>query len=235
MTTQPLSLPRVLIVMVTKDHVHPKCMASVLSQDYKNYSTLIHVMKPRKTHKNKFMEQSMNVAENKELARKMALGSDAEYFFFVDSDIVLPKNATSELVLQLTAKKADPKLVRYVEKSLKVKCVYKQKHAIAGYYPLKDDKAEWIAGRFIADNLITRLRKVEPSVNRIDFAGLGCMMVSRALLEKAQIRDGTDKFVKTSDGQVVFLDDSLDFCNQIFELGHQLWADGSVVCKHLKQ
>ena len=72
-------------------------------------------------------------------------------------------------------------------------------------------------------------------MNRIDFAGLGCMMVSRALLEKAQIRDGTDKFVKTSDGQVVFLDDSLDFCNQIFELGHQLWADGSVVCKHLKQ
>jgi hypothetical protein len=58
-------------------------------------------------------------------------------------------------------------------------------------------------------------------------------MMDRFLLSKLKWRAGIDKYVRTVDGNFHFLDDSLDLCNQIASLGFQLWADGSVVCKHL--
>jgi hypothetical protein len=179
------------------------------------------------------MAKSMNVADNKEIARRLALASDADYFFFVDSSVVLPLNAISELVKQLGAGPASPQMVAYVEKALNTKCAYMPKHAIAGYNPFKEDNSTFIMGRFVADNLITYLRKVEPSVTRIDFASGGCLMMDRFLLSKLKWRAGIDKYVRTVDGNFHFLDDSLDLCNQIASLGFQLWADGSVVCKHL--
>jgi cellulose synthase/poly-beta-1,6-N-acetylglucosamine synthase-like glycosyltransferase len=224
-----------MVVMVTKDYLMPKCMKAVLAQDYDNYSTLIHVMKPTETHKNPNMAYIMNIAKSKEVARKLALASDAKYFLFVDSDVVIPSNAISELVKQLATGEPSKELALAVERITGKKSRYIPKHAIAGYYPSKEDKNLWIMGRYVADNTVFHLRKVEPSVTRVDFAGCGCMRVDRFLLKKLKWRSGIDRFIKTVDGTPLFLDDSLDLCSQIYELGYDIWADGSVVCQHLKQ
>ena len=191
-------------------------------------------MKPKEATDERIPKYSFNVAENKEYLRKMALASDAEYFLFVDADVVLPEHAISEFVLQLTAKEPDPTLLKMAEEITGKKSVFIPKKAIAGYYPMKDGN-EYIMARFVADNTVYMLTVVEKSLTKIDFAGLGCLIISRDVLEKVTIRGGCDKSIKRTDGLEVLTDDSIDFCDQIFEQGVQLWADGSVVCKHLKE
>src|SRR4051812_3493264 len=100
--------PKVLIVIITKDFVEFECMQAVINQSYANYSWMISGMKPTFTT-GKYVERLYkNCSQNREFARKMALASDADYFLFVDSDIVIPPGAVEEFVIQVEASKKSP-------------------------------------------------------------------------------------------------------------------------------
>lgn len=216
-------MKKVLIIAITKDYIEKEAWESWLNQDYDNYSILLNVMKLDKLHEDEKFNKPMNVAVNREEARKLALNSDADYFLFVDSDIVLPKNAISELVKQLEAPKPPDG-------------IYFKKHAIAGYYLLRNSSDVFCMAKLVEDDGIIYLRFPEKSVIKVDYAGLGCILTSRELLEKIKIKTEFNKELKIAGTEnYVTFDDSWNFCNQVFELGYQLYADGDVVCKHLTE
>ena len=228
--------PRVMVVVVTKDYVPQQCWDAILAQDYDNYSMMVHVLKSKLTNANPIMQFSMRVAENKEIARQMALASKADDFLFVDSSVVIPPNAVSEFVAQLTVGHADTNYERFVEKSLPgTKCVYERKHAIAGYVPFRPTDAPvttYIMGILVANNVPSYFHAVKPSVTRIAFASCGCIMIDRETLSRLVWQSGIDSYWLV-EGQPAFYDDSIYLCAEISDLHIQLWADGSVVCQHL--
>jgi hypothetical protein len=235
----PKQHPRVMVVVVTKDYVPQQCWDAILAQDYDNYSMMVHVLKSKLTNPNPNMQYSMRVAENKEIARTMALASAADDFLFVDSSVIIPPNAVSELVAQITVGRPDPNYEKYVEQTLKTKCVYVPKHAIAGYVPFNDSPLTYIMGRYVANYTGIYLHHITQSLTPIDFASCGCIMIDRVTLAKLVWNAGIDRYWMI-EGRMAFFDDSCDLCAQIFDMpdetgkGHiQLYADGSVVCQHL--
>src|SRR5438132_14208485 len=92
-------MKRVLVIVPTNDYVESGCWDSVLAQDYPHYTVMVSVIKevpPRMQ-----LEKSVRSTVNRNYAAKMALASSADYFLFVDSDIVLPAHAITSMEAQL--------------------------------------------------------------------------------------------------------------------------------------
>src|SRR5438552_838686 len=99
---------KVLVVIITERDVMTESMEAVLGQDYPNFDLMVHARRGRLKCEDERRAPGMraattkylNCSDNRERARKMALASDADKFLFVDSDIVLPPGAISELAKQ---------------------------------------------------------------------------------------------------------------------------------------
>jgi GT2 family glycosyltransferase len=197
---------KVLVLMPTKDGVSQKGAESLLNQDYEDYSVLVSVMRPKTMHEDKEKDKFLNIAQNRNHLRKLALASDADFFLWVDADVVLPKYAITELL------KAN-------------------QHIVGGWYA-EGKGTRYVVGKWIADNVCTSFPRVQKSVVKVDYVGLGCCLMSREVLSKVEFEAGTDKFCKDEFGNEYFLGDCLSFCNKAFELGYNSYADGDVICIH---
>src|SRR4051812_1893849 len=129
-------MDKVLVVIIAKDHVMPECWGSVLQQRYEDFDVLLHVRKPRCQHPDPVKKKYLNCADNREAARRLALGSQAQRFLFVDSDIILPGDAIAELV--------------------------KQPFAVQGGWYRIQESDRYACGRWVGDNLFVNLYRVEP-------------------------------------------------------------------------
>ena len=83
--------------------ISKRCFNSVLAQDWGNFDILIHYEKPESFH-GYIYNLYRNCSKNREIARQMALTTDSEYFLVLDDDIILPKNAISEFMIQIGKK-----------------------------------------------------------------------------------------------------------------------------------
>lgn len=201
--------PKVLIVCITDKYVEDKCYESLINQNYDNYDILIHIQKYIKYSDDKIIDKYKNCSKNREAVRKLALNSDAEYFLFVDSDIVLPDNCISKLVSNKLP-------------------------AVGGWYKMFGTE-KWVCGRFVADNTFFNLRAVELFLSQVDMAGFGCFMIRRDVLEKIEVVDGTNISLKNEQNQQIIGGECLDFCNKIYDLGYNICMDGDVICEHLER
>lgn len=202
-----MNKPNVLVVVITKDNVNSQCYHSILQQDYENFSVLISVVKPKHLHENPVCEKYLNCSENRNIARRMALASDAKYFLFVDSDIVLPKNTISSLISH-------------------------NRHAIGGWYQIRDGK-RWVAGKWVADNVFINFKTPDASVIKTDVVGLGCALISREVLEKVQFEPGINVVAENENREKVIVGECGMFGNRVSEAGYNLYVDGDVICKHI--
>lgn len=212
--------PKVLVVIITKDHVLPECLSAVLNQDYpKNLrDVMIHIKEPiidkldqaHHPETERIMKTYINCTDNRETARKIALSSDAERFLFVDSDVVIPPHAITELVRQPF-------------------------DVIAGWYKVQHEE-RFTCGRWVEDNVFMNLYKVEPSVVRVDCVGMGCAMFSRKALSDIVFHHGTDQMAKTYIGGEkvnLILGECAVLGNLLNEKGYKMYMNGNVVCGHL--
>lgn len=218
-----------LIVIFTDGRLYNSVYKAACRQDYPETSVLISVRKP-----NKNLDKHGNITAHLNYARRLAKNSDADYFFFVDSDILLPKYAVSNLMKQLEQPPLDTKCFAHLEKQFG-KLEYKKKHIIGSWVKLgfKNGKTLWNPSRWIADNTLTSLTSVEKSVVRVDKIGSGCLMMSREVMEKIDWKSGGGIEVNIANGKHSHPCQCVIFGIEAQDLGYELWMDGSVVCKHL--
>lgn len=204
-------MEKVLVVIITDRDVLPECWQAVVAQDYPNYDVLVHVRKPKvPADSTSMVSKYLNCTDNREAARKLALASDADRFLFVDSDVVLPIDAITELM--------------------------KQRFDVqGGWYKVRNEQ-RYTCGRWVADNLFINLNQVEPSLVRVDCIGMGCAMFTRRVLKKITFAHGTDMVSNSVIGgqQVkMILGECAVLGNLLAKRGVQQYMNGSVVCEHL--
>jgi hypothetical protein len=200
---------RVLVIIPTRNYVEKACLDAVLKQDYEDYSVLINIVKnPAPTIQT---ETSVRSTINRNKARQMALSSDADYFLFLDSDVVLPTNAISSFGLQLSKTKIE---------------------IICGWYKTKVGD-HWVAGNWVADNTFQNFLQPAASVVKTDMIGLGCVMMKRQVLADVEFRDGTTTEAKFAEGAPMYLGPCLQFGNDCADKGRRAFMDGDVVCGHI--
>jgi len=84
---------KILVLIPTKDTVDPKTLEALMAQDFKDFSVLINPKKP-----DAVKTRIQNIIENRKELKEKALKHDAEYFFWLDSDVILPPTAFSQLM-----------------------------------------------------------------------------------------------------------------------------------------
>lgn len=195
---------RVCVIVISKKEVPTaqtlKCLESILNQDAPCSVLFSMDEKPE-------LDKPSNIIWHSNKARSMALATDADFFAFVDTDIVLPPGAISELVTQLRVG---------------------DKHIISGWFRVSDD--EYNAGRWVADNTLVQLRAVENSVVGVDKIDFGCMLLSREALEACVFITEHREFIHNTEAKAAC--PCLSFAVNAQNRGYTLWMDGSVVCQH---
>lgn len=203
-------MKKVLIVIITKDKVESECMISCLAQDYPETWLMISIMKPHFPDiKDPIRSKYMNCSAHREEARIMALSSLADHFLFIDSDVVLPKDAVTEFL--------------------------KQPFEVQGgwYKILSSDR--WVAGKWIADNVAYNFKIPDQSIIKADFIGMGCAFFSREVLTKIKFEHGLDWKALDENGNEIMLGECGIAGNRIFEAGYQSYMNGNVICGHLER
>lgn len=199
-------MDKVLVVLITKDFVEHACMRAILDQDYGNYSTMIHILKPFKIHEEETRNRMANLVVNRNQARILALASNADKFLFVDSDVVLPPYAITKLVgFDLDI--------------------------VAGWYR-KIDGSNWVAGH-VSEAYEFKFVQPTESLLEVDMVGMGCAMFSRKCLEKITISDGLNEGVRHPNGSITLLGECLATTYQAKNKGFKAYMTSDVICEHL--
>ncbi len=199
---------KVLALIPTKDGiVHPETLHAVYKQDFSDYSALIHILKPVFLHQDPYKNKSLNILRNRIIMKKLALGSSAEWFFWVDSDTVPPVNAITEFL----------------------KC---EKPLMGGWYPTVFN-ANWVAARWAQESVFEHFKAPLPGLTEVDLLGLGCAFMHRSVLEKVDFTAGTEEYVKGIDGASYYLGQCGTFCRDALVFGVKAVMVGNVVCKHI--
>jgi len=197
---------KLLVLIPTKDKVNEKTLESLNNQSFKDFSVLINVMEPIQLNEDKEKNRYLNIVRNRNDLREKALKHNVDYYLWVDSDIILPKNAIQELILQ-------------------------DRDIIGGWYKTHTGN-EYVAGRWIANNTSVLYKTTQPSLIPIDFMGLGCCLMKRKVLETIEFDAGIDLYQKDERGNIFFNGDCVQFCNAAYDNGFKLWMNGDVVCEH---
>lgn len=230
----------IIIAPLTKGFkINQKCLDSVLEQDWGNFDILIRYEKPV-VYEHMLENVYKNCSKNREAARIEALAGDADYFLFLDDDILLPPDAISQFMLQ-TGKKTTtmPVMNPKTGEIIPVGTDVPEIHIQGGWYPIysynEGTFAFYPCGKFVADHTVFNFRAVEKSLIACDFVGMGCCFISREVLEKVQITHGLDIGINAPDGHDMLGGECLAFGNAVFAAGYAMRMNGSVVCEHKKR
>lgn len=137
---------------------------------------------------------------------KKALASDADVFLFVAEHIVLPENAEENLSKQLN----------------------KNIHCVSGW--VKRKGSSWNALRLVGDSTVDSLKEPSKHLTRVDYTTFECLMVTRELLSKVTFKDNRELELQDLNGFKAPLMVDKDFCNQVYDLGYEIFMSGDVIC-----
>ena len=142
------------------------------------------------------------------MMRDMALKSSAAWFFWVDSDTIVPPHA--------------------IDTFLKYK-----KEFMGGWYKKKDDST-WVSGNFNSEGLFVFQKELpEGLFFKTDLLGLGCAFMHRSVLEKISFDGGVDRWMTTSEGDKFFFAECAMFSDDAQKLGFEPTMIREVVCTHI--
>ena len=146
--------------------------------------------------------------------KKFLEETESTHLFFIDSDVIPPKDALEKLV-NMDAPVA------------------------AGAYPIKkfntnEAKAETVYALFNRDEEDGGLRPVKSGhgINPIEYAGTGCLMIKREvfdILEKPYFKWEYDEEGLMKRGEDMY------FSEKLLERGVPMYANLDVICQHSKE
>lgn len=226
-------MKKVLVVIPTADKIESCVIDSINSQDYGNFNLFVNRIDPI----NKYPDRrniSFNSTRNLNDAKVKALYTDADYFLLVDSDVSIPKDAISKLMVQTGPRKTTIPVLTTDGKLTPNGTPVDEKHIIGGWYKMVDD-VHWVAGMWIGDNILFRFKSPQQSLIKVDMVGLGCLLLSRKALKELNFIDGTSLFARDEYGNSFYIGPCAAFSNNAQDKGYSLWMDGDVICEHLRR
>lgn len=154
------------------------------------------------------------------------LASDCTHMLFLDTDLIFS-------VEQIA------RLVSHAEQ-------YPLLSVICGLYPKKQMELGWVCNLLETPESVTR-----DGLQRVKYAGTGCMMISRGVLETMRSAlpeieydpdDGDSPGVKWDffatgvrnfEGRRRYLSEDWMFCQRVLDLGANIWMDTQIILKHV--
>lgn len=193
---------------------------------HETMESLFNLERPKDTELILRIHHAYNVAEGRNELVKIALNEACDYIFFVDSDIVLPRNA----------------LIKLLEANVQV---------INGTYPRKEldtitnsnpfttlyrhDKKGMNAINF-GPFFMSQAELPQEGVIPVDAAGLGCTLIHMSTFSIIGGNDNWFVFAKEQseiDLGPYCLGEDLYFYRSCLRAGIQPYAEGSVRCGHV--
>jgi len=171
-------------------------------------SVLMNVVK-----KNPFVgidfNYGMPVDSNRNHIVKKFLKTNYEWLLMIDSDIVPPVNVLD--------------LLKHGKKIIGAVCFTTSDKGIP--YPV-------IMERDLEKGWGWKVKRDVKPLMEVDATGASCLLIHRDVLEKIKspFRFGYDE-----DGIVTVVGEDFDFCQKAKKLGHSVWVDTTLQCKHYKE
>lgn len=157
-----------------------------------------------------------NLALKQNESRRVALAGNYSHLFFVEEDMLIPKDA----LLNLLKANADVAYGLY--------CFRRYPHTWNAVAALNTESLTWYAYNFGEPSYI---RSLWGSVVPVDGLGFGCTLISRKVLKEIEFRIDWDK--PHMDGNISHSD--VYFALDCLEAGFTQVCDTSVVCGHITQ
>lgn len=198
---------KVLIVMISSGNVEEESRISAEHQDYSNYEFIIKVTPAQTLSSHEVKNKYLNCSHNRNLAREIALKYSADYYLFMDDDIILPENAIKSLVSR-------------------------QKDVVGGWYKMVKGN-NWVAGRWVSENTFFNFKFPEKGLVLTDVVGLGCALIKKEVLEMVKFESGTELFCNNEWGETIIVGECGVFGRKVQKLGYNLYMDGNVICDHI--
>jgi glycosyltransferase involved in cell wall biosynthesis len=214
---------KVLIMIPTYREVPKECWDSVINQDYQDFDILIN--KKEQRHE----DRAFDIIDNRNEIREKALETDAEYFLFVDDDVVIPRDTISNLITQMDRKCTTMDFPGGDGKIIPKGTPIPEKFIVGGWYQHRD--GSWNCGKWVADNTFINFKHPEKSVIRVDKIDMGCILLKREVLEKVKFRLEPERKMNNNR----YLCSCLMFAIDAQDAGYDLWMSGDVICEHLKK
>lgn len=201
---------RTLILSITAFDLCAGVYPHLINQDDEDpYEVLIHQKKPTYKDPHPYFNKAINIAEHRNEVRKMALQTNADFFFWVDSDILVPLHALRVL------KSSDQSIM-------------------GGWCPIQGSPL-W-AGGLWDEQGFNPLTQVESGVSEVSMAGLACLLLKREVMEKIEFNPGIDlKLKRYENGEEFIAGTSAQFGVEALKMGYSIFMDGNVVCQHLQR
>ena len=164
---------------------------------------------------------SYNVADGRNDLVNIMFAENFDYIFFVDNDVVLPKNALVDLY-NMQWYFSVGTYPRKIKETL-----YDPDPYTTLYLHNEENKAVYCP-HFMRFSYLQKGK-----ITQVDCCGLGCALISKDLFE--QIEQPWFFFAKEAvDGQKEYcLGEDMWFCRKVIKSGFQIWAHGDVLCGHL--
>ena len=186
--------------------------------------SLYNMMIPEDVETELRIIHSYNIADGRNELVDMMLNEGFDYIFFVDSDVVLPKNALADLygmhwyfatgtyprkeIDTLTQINPYTTLYGHLEENKDCYCPY--------FMPF----SELPAGRIV----------------QVDCCGLGCTLIHKDLftqIERPYFFFAHENCSEDGTRSPYCMGEDMYFCRKIVKAGLQMWAHGDVICGHV--
>ena len=194
-------------------------LESVKNFDFKNYEFVLVDNSKTEDYFNLLQRKGVNVIRGKDLGdpvknvvvnrnilRDYFLEGDFDYFFSLEQDVIAPKDVVDKLI----SHKKDV-----------ITGVYYTLYRFQGQPAVRPLIWASVDGR-PDDMRFMSTEAKKPGSYKIKACGLGCLMISRRVIEEVKFR-----YVENSG---IF--DDIWFCKGVSEKGYEIWTDTSIQCDH---
>tara|TARA_Y100000310_G_scaffold338661_1_gene429002 strand:+ start:2699 stop:3400 length:702 start_codon:yes stop_codon:yes gene_type:complete len=222
-----MNQPKILVGCPTSNH-KAYCLdaylAAIKTLTYQNYDILLIDNSENEEYSKLIKQKGISVIKapflptareriisSRNLLREEVLKKDYDYFLSLEQDVIPPKDVLEQL---LQHGKEVVTGVYYMEYNVKKEGTIVGKKILPLLYKKKDEE-------HLQQLSVQEIEKEE--LKQITASGLGCILISKEVLEQIKFRYEEDK--------VVF--DDIWFCQDLEKEGIQLYVDTAIKCKHL--
>lgn len=229
--------PSVQVIIPTRNRPDDRVIEAVLKLTYRPLNVISWTLSKPVVKEDSVKAKYINAAATRNAAREELLKrSKATHYLWIDDDVVVPPDTVEQLL-------------------------FLQAEAAGGWYPVKGRTDRWVAGRWAAPgnkfvayrsprivgenepdsaplgcqvlDLETLETRLDPC--RSDLAPLGCLLITRAILELIPFRPGVDSVnIDAETGKTVYLGDCGAFGDDLIRLGEWVKMSHRVWCGHME-